>query len=329
MKLAALDLGSNTFLQLIVEVMDAGDKNAQRSLQVLSDEVRMVRLGEGLQQSGLISNAALERAEAAMSEFARIRSQFSHIDRVVAVATAAARKSANSLKLVELGRKYGCEIQIVSGEAEARLSYLGALSGLGLQQELQSQDVESFLVVDIGGASSEVILGDRYNPKILQSIPLGVLEVAAELENFGVDQVAARTWVESKIEKSIHEELFPALAGCSSLTAVAVAGTPTEIARISLDPLADFRASRLDGFVLDRKRLSFWISELMGMSSAEVVRKYRVDPRRADILCAGCFLLEGILLNLDLEGFRVSTRGVRYGVAIREIESGGHFESKP
>src|SRR5476649_69226 len=144
MRIASVDLGTNSFLCLICEVQSG------RPLEIIEDICRVVRLGEMVNQNHYFLPAALSRAAIALEEFSQLIKKHS-VEKVVATATSAARDASNGAELLNLGQKFGIPISIIGGEREAHLSFEGALSGL-------SETVnKNILVVDVGGGYTELI----------------------------------------------------------------------------------------------------------------------------------------------------------------------------
>ena len=142
MKVAALDLGSNTFLLLITEVNSKGEIE-----NVLHDEAVVTRLSEGVNETKLLASSALDRAEKCFSSFSATIKKLS-VQKVYAVATSAARDAKNSELFFDLAAKFDIPLRVISGQEEAELTFLGALG---------SQNNEGKCVIDIGGGSTEIM----------------------------------------------------------------------------------------------------------------------------------------------------------------------------
>ena len=308
MRVAALDLGTNTFLCLIAEISDTG---GARTLKIIQDESRVVRLGEKVHEKRAFVPAALARAETCLKEFAAIIHK-NNVDKVVATATSAARDAKNGHELIALGKALGIPIYIIEGEKEARLSFDGAVSGLA-EKDPQALKTKNILVVDVGGGSTEMIFSHpgsklkstsfdvgcvRLTEMFLKSDPVAPNELAA------LDAYAKKTMAPyGRVEPDVI---------------VAVAGTPTTLACV--DQKIDFNESKVEGFILTREKLQELSKELGAMPLEKRKTVKGLDPLRADVIIAGCSLLTAALNCTNKNQMRVSTRGVRFGVALHYDE---------
>lgn len=315
MRVAALDLGSNTFLCLIAEG-EVGADGRPRLTRILSDEVRMVRLGQDVDRNRRFHPEALARAEAALADFQKSIEKH-RPDRVLAMATSAARDVENADALFELGRRYGIPIEIIPGNEEARITYAGATSG-GAGPGVPT------LVIDIGGGSTELIRGIGTEMRWGHSLDLGCVRLK---ERLGYRDVLTAE-LERDARARIQEELraLPAKVGLSDEATdfavqdiLAVAGTPTELARMELGV---FDPARIDGFTFTRERLEEWVRRLAPLTPAQISERFQVPPGRADVLVLGLLILSEATAFFGRPGLQVSTRGVRFGVAFVALTRG-------
>lgn len=310
MKIAALDLGSNTFLCLIAEVSDG------KIQRIISDNVEMVRLGEGVAQSRQFSSASLERADRALEHFSQLIAQHCP-SQLAAVATAAARSVTNPEALVSLCQKWNIPLRIIEGDEEARMTYLGGLSGFN---ELNSD----FMMIDIGGGSTEFIHGSGLKIMNKISLPIGAVKVS-EAARVSTEAPLSLEQIQ-KIKAIIATELsrlsahgIRASALNAQVKAVGLAGTAAEIGRLEgfrRTGHLEYDANRIDGVELDEKAFHFWEEELGTLSPRQVSEKYKVHAKRADVLLAGLMILSAARELLGLKSWTVSTRGIRFGLAL-------------
>ncbi|MDX9730653.1 MAG: Ppx/GppA family phosphatase [Bdellovibrionales bacterium] len=300
-RIAGLDLGTNTFLCLIADFENGLLK------EVIRDEVRVVRLGQGVHASRELHPDALARAEETFREFhGYIRE--AGCDRVLAVATSAARDVRNGQLLVELGQRYEIPIEIISGEKEAELTFAGALDPAW--QGLTA-------VIDVGGGSTEIIFGDQSGVKHRFSADVGSVRLT---EMFVTEQPIAKTQLEA-MRMHVREVICKAVrAGEEALggkpqiqQVVAVAGTPTTLAAVDSGRL--FQADVIHGYSFTESRLEEWIQRLADLSVAERQALAGMEPKRADVIVAGAICVSESLKALEKTAFTVSIRGLRYGVA--------------
>ncbi len=296
MKVAALDLGSNTFLCLICDVSQG------KIAKIYSDEVQVVRLGQGLSSSKKFHPDALARAKKTLSDFAQ-SIQKHKPDQVLAMATSAARDAENKEELFKICEDLNIPLEIISGEQEAQITYSGSVSGM------KSSDAKT-LVVDIGGGSTEFIVGlgpklisghsqnigcVRLTEKFIPTQPTDLKDIeACKIEILKVIQQSKQ-----KLNSDIHQIL-------------AVAGTPTALVTAEL---GGFDPAKIDGYQLTKNRLEEWLSKL-SQASIEEKQNMGIPVGRADVILVGVLILLATLEVFCKDEIIVSTRGVRYGVAI-------------
>lgn len=301
MKVAALDLGSNTFLCLIAEV-SKNPKGTTQIDQIISDNVEIVRLGQDVNKTKRLHPDALVRASKTLSNFRRIIDQY-HPDKILAMATSAARDSENRDELFKIGKDLNIPIEIIPGEKEAQITYQGSISG-------QTSD-SNRLVVDIGGGSTEFIVGK--NKEIIKSKSLNIGCVRLT-EKFISGQPTAQSEVisaEHFIADSFSLEDFQK---CAIDEILAVAGTPTTLAAAHLG-LAKFDANKIDGFKFNLQMLIDWQKKLQNSTLQQKIQM-GIPEGRADLMLVGILILIETLKYFRKNEITVSTRGVRHGIAL-------------
>jgi exopolyphosphatase/guanosine-5'-triphosphate,3'-diphosphate pyrophosphatase len=296
MKVAALDLGSNTFLCLICEVQ------AGRVTQIYSDEVQAVRLGQGLSTAKKIHPEALARAEKTLSYFSKTIAAHKP-EKVLAMATSAARDAENKEELFSICKKLNIPLQIISGDQEAEITYSGSVSGFS--------DEISRMVIDIGGGSTEYIAGLGQKLLTGHSQNIGCVRLT---EMFIKSQPTSNEDIENckKHLRQVIEDSKQKL-NVDIDQILAVAGTPTALVTAEL---GHYDATKIDGFVLTRAELDKWLSRL-AIASVDEKIKMGIPAGRADVILVGVLIL---LVTLEVFGkneITVSTRGVRYGIALQ------------
>ncbi|MGE0762892.1 MAG: Ppx/GppA family phosphatase [Bdellovibrionales bacterium] len=293
--MAALDLGSNTFLLLIA------DLDGQNIKKVLLDETRVTRLGQGVHQAREFHPEALARADATLSEFAKAIAEHK-CDKVVAVATSAARDVKNGIRLIEIGQRHGIPIQIISGQQEAEITYDGATA------DFPADTAAS--VIDVGGGSTEVIgrWGDR-----LQGCSVDVGSV--RLTEMFLAQHPCRAEDMQRMQNYINQRIAEkkSLLPSGLKNVIAVAGTPTTLAMLEQE--TEFDEARIHKFEMTNKKIWQWRDRLACLSVEQRQKLPGMQPKRADVLVAGATILASVVEALGAKGVIVSTKGVRYGVA--------------
>lgn len=291
MKIASLDLGSNTFLLFIAEI-----KNAVIA-KVLHDEIQVIGLAKKVQSTGLLQPDTLKKVEKCFQDYSKIINQHK-VDKIVAVATSAARDATNSDELVNLGAKYNIPIEIISGNKEAALTYRGSLYDL---DNLGSAPV----VVDVGGSSTEVI-----GPDFLHSFNIGSIRLQEACIKNDPLREEDFIFLQKFIDKALKD--LPLLKASS---VVAVAGTPTTLACL-LDK-KDFSYNRVHGKQITLKNLELIFDKLSKMTLLQRKHLTAMPVKRASVIVPGLFILLNLLKKLKIKSFYVSATGVRYGLALK------------
>ncbi|WP_414676631.1 Ppx/GppA phosphatase family protein [Mesorhizobium sp.] len=309
---AALDLGTNN-CRLLVAV--PGRHGQFRVIDAFS---RIVRLGEGLSASGRLSDAAMSRAIEALKVCAdklRIRK----VARARLIATEACRSAANGEEFLErVEREAGLKLEIIDRETEARL----AVSGCGSLIERETKGVVLF---DIGGGSSEIALIDLSNRRSQRlanhivswtSLPVGVVSLA---ERFGGRTVTRESFAAMVDDVAGRLVAFEGRHRLSHLVAgphfhlLGTSGTVTTLAGVHLD-LERYDRRRVDGLWMGRENVDRMVEKLLGWDFQQRVANPCIGADRADLVLAGCAILEAIRAVWPSERLRVADRGLREGI---------------
>lgn len=304
MRIAAIDCGTNTIKLLVGELQGSG---ADAALTVELKEARMVRLGEGLDQSGMIGDAALGRAFAALDEYAGLIASH-QIDRVRFVATSATRDAANAgVFTAGVRERLGVDPEVVAGTEEAALAFDGAVRSLRSRPELP------VLVVDIGGGSTELIRGSVLDapPSAAFSMQIGSVrlhERHLRSDPPSTDEVAACV-------RDIDDHLDRCPVDPSrAATVVGVAGTITTIAAGVLG-LSAYDRDAIDQAVLPVGEIQAMVDRLLAMTVSERLTLGWMHPGRADVIAAGGLILSRILRRVPVESLVVSESDILDGIA--------------
>lgn len=297
LKVATIDIGSNSFLLLLCTANQNGITTIQK------DVVEIVRLGQGLATNKKFLPEALDRAKNTLSLFKKMIDEFQP-DIVLPKATAAARIAENRGDLLTIGRNLGLDIETIPGEQEAKVTYQGVFWG-------QKNDETGYnLLIDIGGGSTELIVGKGTNIEYSVSIPFGAVLLT---ERFIKNHPVASD-DEKNLEKEIDSGIAVALNSVAKFpvkTVLAVAGTPTTLVQIILGGYDD---AKINGYSLTLEKLSELEGKLKSRTVEQRITELGVPKGRADILYAGSVLLRKIITTVKLKEVKVSTRGVRHGI---------------
>ena len=300
MRVAAIDCGTNTIKLLI------GDLRHPDGPSVAVREMRMVRLGQDLDRTGRISDEALVRAFEAIDEYAElIRSYAVPPERVRFVATSASRDASNASAFVAGVRsRLGVEPEVVSGEVEAALSFDGAV------RNLRVAPATPVLVVDIGGGSTEQILGSTV-PDSSDSMDIG--SVRLHERHLHSDPPTAAEIAACIADIDAHLDACP-VSPADAATVVGVAGTVTQLAAVALD-LPAYSRSDVDQLVLPTDRVVETVDRLLAMTVAERLALPAMHPGRADVIGAGVLILDRILRRTHVDSLVVSDSDILDGIA--------------
>jgi len=323
---AALDLGTNN-CRLLIAVPDGSER-----IRVVGSFSRIVRLGEGLAASGTLSAAAMERALDALKICAE-RIARHEISARRLIATEACRRAANGAAFLDrVRRETGLDLEIVDRQTEAML----AAEGCG---GLIDRHARASVLFDIGGGSTELVLIDRSRPGraigdhvvAWTSLPVGVVTLS---ERHGGESVT------TKVYEAMVAETLGHIAGFEGRHAFAPAwragpghllgtsGTVTTIAGLHLRlPRYDRRA--VDGIWLSSRQTDAAIESIRAMDMETRAANACIGRERADLVIAGCAVLDAIRRTWPCDRLRVADRGLREGMLLRMMRQAGAFRSRP
>jgi exopolyphosphatase/guanosine-5'-triphosphate,3'-diphosphate pyrophosphatase len=304
---AAIDLGTNNCRLLIARPSADG-------FVVVDAFSRIVRLGEGLAATGRISDVAMDRAVAALTICAeKLRRR--HVTLARSVATEACRRASNGAAFIErVYRETGIALDIITAQEEARLAVLGC------HALLEPGDGPA-LIFDIGGGSTELVLVDAREgvaPRILDwvSAPWGVVSLT-ETEPVARDDQGERLAAYARM-RARATDAFAAMArrlprDLSDIRLLGTSGTVTTLASLHLD-LPRYDRQAIDGLIVPSASMRSISSQLSSMSLAERQTLPCIGTERADLVVAGCAILESILDIWPAQRLGVADRGIREGI---------------
>lgn len=309
---AALDLGTNNCRLLIAVPQDKG------GFRVIDGFSKIVRLGEGLSQTGELSQAAMDRSIEAL-KICATKLGNRKIKRQRLIATEACRQARNGEEFLRRVRnESGLELEIVSRETEARL----ATEGCG---SLMDRKSDGAVLFDIGGGSSELILVNNIGAKKKKiseriaawtSLPMGVVTLA---ERFGGQNVSRKVFDDMVQDVMVHIDAFEGKEALKNIFShgrvhlLGTSGTVTTLAGIHLE-LPRYDRKRVDGIWLKDEDVDTVINKLLSMSYEERSQNPCIGSERADLVLAGCAILNAIRLTWPAKRLRVADRGLREGL---------------
>jgi exopolyphosphatase/guanosine-5'-triphosphate,3'-diphosphate pyrophosphatase len=304
MNIGIVDVGTNTILLLLARIDDAG------TITPLADEQRTPRLGTGVDAGKRLSPEAMDRAIAVLREYKTMMSR-ADLSATVVAGTSAVRDAKNREEFADLVRRaVGFELEILGGREEAFWTYKGAVSGL--------PDIERACVIDIGGGSTEITLGNAHAIQNTRSLDMGSVRLTERYFHHDpptpVDLAYAREHILQEM-RSVQGVYIGVPA------AVAVAGTATSLAILD-QGISEFRHGAVANYVLRRDAIDALLEKLRFLSSSDITGLSAALDGRSDVITAGTLILSEILSYFGFTRVIVSERGLRYGLALREWEKG-------
>lgn len=302
MRVAAIDCGTNSIRLLIADIEN----------EKLTDVVRqmiIVRLGEGVDKTGEFSAAALERTFAAIDEYAKLISEHKP-ERIRFVATSASRDVSNREVFVQgIKERLGIEPSVISGDEEARLSFLGATADLLTDANAPTAP---YLVVDIGGGSTEFVLGTT-KPEQALSTNVGCVRMT-ERHLVGdpptADQIAAAT---ADIDAAI-EQAGQVVDLKEAKSLIGLAGSVTTVAAIALG-LTEYKSEVIHGSRISAEQVHQVANDLLHMPREKRAELGPMHPGRIDVIGGGALVLDRIMRKTGISEVVVSERDILDGIA--------------
>jgi exopolyphosphatase/guanosine-5'-triphosphate,3'-diphosphate pyrophosphatase len=311
---AALDLGTNNCRLLIA--CPTGD-----GFRVVDSFSRIIRLGEGISATGRISEAAIDRAIAALS-ICRDKIQSKKAGRLRLIATEACRAASNADGFRDrVAAATGIQLEVIDRETEAALAVIGC-------SPLLDTKGRGAILFDIGGGSTELVRIERdpdpnATPRIKawMSIPLGVVTLA---EHFGGKDVTQESYAAMVREVAQHVAPFADEHGAdlADMHLLGTSGTVTTLAGVHLN-LARYDRRRIDGVWMNDADITATIARLLAMSYRERADNNCISVERADLVLAGCAILDAIRHAFPLPRLRVADRGLREGMLVEMMREDG------
>jgi len=315
---AALDLGTNNCRLLVA-------RPSGHSFHVIDAFSRIIRLGEGISSTGRISEAAIDRAVGALS-ICRDKMRHRGVTRARLVATEACRAAENGADFrARIASEVGLELEIIDRETEAALAATGCTP-------LVDPEADGVILFDIGGGSSEIVrlaqsAPSRHGPphpeiRAWASLPFGVVTLA---ERHGGVAVTRESYERMVQEVAAHVSRFNPGADPLHLPRahlLGTSGTVTTIAGVHLD-LRRYDRRRVDGCWMSERDVTGVIERLLSMSYDERVANPCIGAERADLVLAGCAILEAIRRAFPCKRLRVADRGLREGILVQMMREDG------
>ncbi len=317
--LAAIDIGTNSIHMVVVRI-----EPALPAFTIIAKEKDTVRLGDRDPKTGDLTPEAMGRAIAALQRCQKLAKSL-NAEQIVAVATSAVREAPNGRDfLKQVNSELGLFVNLISGQEEARRIYLGVLSGM----EFNSTP---HIIIDIGGGSTELILGDSHEPRSLSSTKVGAVRLTAEyittdpISNNELQYLQA--YVRGMLERPV-EELLTHLQPGEHPRLVGTSGTIETLGIIHAREKLGIVPNPLTGYQLSRKDLREIVKRLASMSYAERAAIPGMSDRRSEIIVAGSLILLEAMTLLGIESVMMGERALREGVIVDWMLTHGLIENR-
>ncbi|GLW31418.1 Ppx/GppA phosphatase family protein [Actinoplanes regularis] len=303
MRVAAIDCGTNAIRLLIADV--TGDR-----LTDVSRRMEIVRLGEGVDRTGMLSPAAIERTRAALAGYAAEIKE-SEAVRVRMCATSASRDASNARDFREMVRGVlGVDPEVITGEQEAGLSFLGAVKGLAAPGP--------YLVFDLGGGSTEFVTGTASVDRAI-SVDIGCVRMT-ERHLHGDPPTARELAAAERDVTAAVDAALAAVPGREARTLVGLAGTVTTVAALAHD-LPEYDSTRIHHSEISRAAVARVTGELLGMTVEQRRALPVMHPGRADVIGAGALIMRIVMERSGHDTVIASEHDILDGIAFGLAEA--------
>jgi len=305
-RVAAIDIGTNSIHLLIAEVDEQ-----LRSFGVLLAEKATTRLGERDPVSSDLSAEAMERAFRTLRHDCQLAESHG-VEQIVTAATSAVREAPNGSQFLQtLQEQLGLEVDLVSGPEEARLIYLGVLSGMAFGERAHA-------IIDIGGGSTELVLADGSDARVLTSTRIGAVRLQREFCQPDPLPPERRGFLQAYIQGAMDPavaELKKALRPAESPQLVGTSGTAMALAALAAaeDPTPPLK---LQGYRLSKERIDQLVARLLLMTPEQRRGLTAINERRAEIIVPGALILQTTMAMLGARDLLVCDRALREGLIV-------------
>lgn len=298
MRIASIDIGSNTVLLLIAEVSNS-------EIIPILNMYRMPRISSGLSKSGFISEKSIEKLFEILAEYKAIINE--HDCKKTIVNGTQALRVANNAEIIkaDIKKRFDFDLNIVTGETEGLYSFKGALSTFS--------DDSNYTMIDIGGASTEIVYGNSKEIYYRKSFPIGVVTVKEKFLKNNPPSSEEIKHLNIELE-NIFDELFQ--LDLNNYSIISVAGTPTTLSALK-QGLTEYSESKIEKSILSKTDLENFISGFSNLTYDQIKSQFApIITGREDVIFSGTMILFHLISMLKQNKLFVSGRGLRYGALL-------------
>ncbi|AHJ30553.1 Ppx/GppA phosphatase family protein [Nodularia spumigena CS-584] len=317
--IAAIDMGTNSLHMVVVKI-----DPTLPSFGIIAKEKETVRLGNRDIATGELKPEIIDKAITVLKRFQEV-AKTANAETIIAVATSAVREAPNGRDFLHrVEDELGLSVDLISGQEEARRIYLGVLSGM----EFHNQP---HIIVDIGGGSTELILGDSQEARSLTSTKVGAVRLTGEF--ITKDPISdaefqyLQAYTRGMLERSVEDVLGNIQLGESPLL-VGTSGTIETLAMINARENLDTVPSTLNGYQFSLKDLQNWVYRLRKMPNSEISNIPGMPDKRSEVILAGAVILQETMTLLGVESLTVCGRALREGVIVDWMLAHGLIEDR-
>ncbi len=325
--LAAIDIGTNS-VHMVIANIDA----ALPSFNIIGKEKDTVRLGEFCEGTSELTEEAMSRCIDSLKRYMKVADKF-NADDVVAVATSAVREAANGLDFIDrVNKEVGLSINLISGTEEARRIYLGVISGMELKSRPHA-------VIDIGGGSTEIILGSGGPPDFLSSSKVGAVRLSAKFvssdplsrKEYDYLQAYVRGVLEpttDQLKRKLAKHFDKNDKADEKLRLIGTSGTIECLAVLAAMEKTGVEPDPLNGYRITFDELTHWVNRLRKMTYHQRLAIPGMSDRRAEIIVPGAIILHTAMTLLQVDQLKICERALREGVVVDWMLTQGLIEDR-
>jgi exopolyphosphatase/guanosine-5'-triphosphate,3'-diphosphate pyrophosphatase len=317
--LAAIDIGTNSIHMVIVKIQPS-----LPAFTIIAREKDTVRLGHRDRQTGCLTEEAMERSLKALRRCQELAKSFK-VDALVTVATSAMREAPNGRDFLQrIEAELNLNVDLISGQEEARRIYLGVLSAIDFNQQPR-------ILIDIGGGSTEISLVETHEPRFLSSTKVGAVRLTQDFVNSDPiskrDFQALRAYIRGMLERPI-EELREHLQPGEVVEMIGTSGTIETLAMMHAMNKLGTIPNPLHRYTFSAKRLDAMIQQMRELNCRERANLPGMSEKRAEIILAGAMILREAMDLLQMERIMLCERALREGVIVDWMLTHGLIESR-